>query len=86
MKIKDLKTNHPIIYARALECQKEQGNEPNDEVDLFSDAKRGGFIWCLTKEGSAAWGDIEEFGYYGTFYKTIPKENRPEYWDKKGIV
>jgi len=83
MKIHELKDRHPLIYERVLECQIERGNKPNDELNLSDDAARGNFVWCLTKEGEAAWGDIDEFGYFGTFYKLMPEKDRPRYWDDK---
>lgn len=50
MKIKDYKKDHPRIYERILECQKEQHDEVNDTLSL-----RRGFGWNLTKEGDSFW-------------------------------
>lgn len=75
MKIKDLKEEHPAIYARALECQKEQENEPNDKLDLNISKWRGNFDWDKTKEGWSFWDEINE-GNFDVFYTAYP-EHKP---------
>jgi hypothetical protein len=86
--IKDLPE---VIKKRALECQVEQGNEPNENIDLDS----GSFCWGDTKEGAWMWYDVDK-GYYQPFYDFhnitadgTPKEkiklSKKEIADKFGI-
>lgn len=67
MLIKDLKENHPIIYNRALECQVEQGNEPNDNLHFYEISKLYGFDWSSTKEGHDIWNNVDD-GNFKMFY------------------
>lgn len=69
MKIKDLKEEHPAIYARALECQKEQENKVNDGLDL-----EGGFYWHNTYEGFRFWSEINKSNFQ-VFYERYPEHN-----------
>lgn len=69
MKISDLKQDHPRIYARALECQREQGNKPDDKKGLDIDS----FRWADTQEGSKVWTYVL-LGDYQHWY---------DFWDKK---
>lgn len=74
MDIKDLKQDHPRIYARALECQVEQGNEPNEKLELGYDCRQGNFEWSVTTEGAVFWNEIYKDNFQ-VFYDKYPDTN-----------
>lgn len=73
MRIKDLKEQHPAIYKRALECQVEQGNKPNDLLSLVNGVVSGNFEWEKTIEGFDFWKDIDR-GNFQVFYDRYPEQ------------
>lgn len=75
MKIKELKEEHPAIYKRALECQIEQGNEPNDNLTLFANKKQGNFDWAETIESGIFWESISYRGFQ-VFYERYPEHSK----------
>jgi len=77
MKIKDLKQEHPLIYKRALECQVEQGNKPNDELEINLDEISGNFKWGRTLENWSVWSAVKN-GNYQPFYD-FHKPKEPQY-------
>lgn len=79
MKIKDLKEQHPAIYRRALECQVEQGNKPNDLLSLVNGVLSGNFGWKKTIEGFDFWKDIDR-GNFQVFYDHYPEQAKEKYF------
>jgi hypothetical protein len=77
------------IKKRALECQKEQGNEPNEELELDADGDGGGFYWIDTKERKQIWNGVNQ-GYYEAFYSfhgpNIIRLTRSQIAEKFGIT
>jgi hypothetical protein len=77
MKIKSLKYTHPLIYKRILECQENQGNNPDDTLELGVNLEDGNFVWASTTEGVLIWSDVDE-GKFESWYQyhnlPIPKE------------
>ena len=78
------KEKHPRIYARILECQKEQDNKPNDELFLHNMKHNGNFHWEDTEEGHDFWNNIDndDTEKYQIFYDKYPEEKfvLPEKW------
>jgi hypothetical protein len=78
------KEKHPRIYARILECQKEQDNEPNDKLELTNGEYSGNFKWSRSKEGQDFWQTInnDTTEKYQIFYDKYPEEEfvLPEKW------
>jgi hypothetical protein len=83
MKIKDLPEP---IKKRALECQKEQGNEPNEELELANGRNHGNFWWDETKECSI-WDKVDN-GNFHPFYNfhNMPILTRSQIAEKFGIT
>lgn len=77
MKIKDLKDEYPKIYNRALECQKEQCNEPNDEKIISRDSSQGNFNWDDTREGFDFWQCIN-IQHFDKAFKLFPRYREEE--------
>lgn len=71
MIIKELKSEHPRIYNRILECQKEQGNEPNDNLDLNAIKISQNFDWDKAVEGFDFWDRINKKDF-NVFYEYYP--------------
>lgn len=48
------------IANRMMECQREQGNQPNLDVFLHTPTVGGrtGFVWCKTVEGHYYWDNL----------------------------
>jgi hypothetical protein len=70
------KEKHPRIYARILECQKEQDNEPNDKLELTNGEYSGNFKWSRSKEGQDFWQTInnDTTEKYQIFYDKYSEE------------
>lgn len=60
---------------------REQGNEPNEELELVYEKTRGGFNWDETEEGIAFWNEIDN-GYYDVFYQLNPYDHATTVIDK----
>ena len=67
--------NLPLeIQKRVFECQKEQGNEPNNEISLGSNRDGKNFDWSYTVEGLNFWNKIND-GKYEIFFGKYPKQD-----------
>lgn len=60
------------IQEVVFERQKEQGNEPNIELNLSSGFELGNFDWIATIEGEDFWSKINHVDY-SEFYKRYPR-------------
>lgn len=70
MKIKDLPQP---IKELALKRQVEQGNEPNENIDLNQWKNQGNFSWDKTEEGWEFWNDIYMCNFK-PFYDLYPQD------------
>lgn len=70
MKIKDLPRQ---IKELALKRQVEQGNEPNEELDLIENKGNGNFMWDKTPERDLFWCKIN-LGNFKPFYDIYPQD------------
>ena len=64
MKLKDLPQPIRELAEKRI---REQGNEPNEELNIISEKIHGGFNWDETEEGYVFWGAIKN----GDFNKYI---------------
>lgn len=69
MKIKDLPQE---IKELALKRQVEQGNKPNEELDLIENKGNGNFMWDKTPERDLFWCKIN-LGNFKPFYDLYPQ-------------
>lgn len=63
------------IQNRMLDCQVEQGNEPNTRVfmkKIHAMNHDGGFNWCNTLEGKNAWSFAIIYDNYDLLYEANP--------------
>jgi len=71
MKIKDLKQDHPLIYARALKHQKDQVGIIDDEKSLYD-----AFLWRDTTEKADLWIEVNK-GNVNSFYDFYADQPKP---------
>ena len=72
MTIKDLPEDIKLI---ALQRQQEQGNKPNENIDLNYGKSQGNFTWSKTPEGQNIWSRVNNLNNFDSFYEFHkPKE------------
>lgn len=75
MQISDLPQE---IQALVFKKQQQQGNEPDNTLDLIESVYNGNFEWNKTEEGDDFWGNIHD-GYYDCFYEQYSPNSDPNY-------
>lgn len=70
MKLKDLPTPIRELAEKRI---REQGNEPNEEIDFVFGKDEGGFDWIITEEKHEFWSAINN-GNFDVFYQLNPVE------------
>ena len=82
MQIKELPKQ---IQKKVFEKQIEQGNIPNEEVNISESKGDGNFDWDETDEGYSFWFEVFQGRYY-EFYEKYPKDKTPNWIKLSAII
>lgn len=88
--IGDIKDFPIEVVQRMVECQVEQGIEPN--IKIFQEDRKLGFSWVLTKEDYSFWSSILKNKDFDLFFRGYPKKETKPYpkvmlvWDEEDTI